>query len=132
GINLATQLRRTGGPRPISVYLQAVICADQAAKDGLIEWRGVRTDEATYAASLDGPWLLYDNRKDPFQQRNLVGERPDLQRQMERALGRWMTRTHDVLEPKEAVLERYGLTALWEERAAMNRRLRDAGRPRSG
>ena len=132
GITLSTQLRRTGGPRPISVYLQAVICADQAAKDGLIEWRGVRTDEATYAANLDGPWLLYDNRRDPFQQRNLVGERPDLQRQMERALARWMTRTSDVLEPKEEVLARHGLTDLWEERAATNRRLRDAGWPRSG
>ena len=129
GIDLSTQLRRAGGPRPISVYLQAMICADQAAKDGLIEWRAVRTDDATYAADLNGPWLLYDNRSDPYQQRNLVGKSPALQQRMERALSRWMERTHDVLEPKEAVLARYGLTERWEERAAMNRVTRAGGAP---
>jgi len=27
------------------------------------EYRGLRTTRYTYARSLDGPWLLYDNRK---------------------------------------------------------------------
>ena len=123
GRRLATQIRNGGGRRPDSVYLQAVICADQAAKDGLIEWRGVRTAEATYAANLRGPWLLYDNRTDPYQERNLVDapEGAALQQHLVREMEWWLAETSDVLEPKEAVLARYGLTELWEERAAMNR-----------
>ncbi len=36
------------------------------------EYRGIRTKRYTYVRDLDGPWLLYDNQKDPFQQNNLV------------------------------------------------------------
>jgi arylsulfatase A-like enzyme len=36
------------------------------------ECRGIRTRRYTYVRDLDGPWLLYDNQKDPFQQNNLV------------------------------------------------------------
>ena len=38
------------------------------------EYRGVRTDRYTYAARLDGPWLLYDNEADPYQLTNLVND----------------------------------------------------------
>ena len=40
------------------------------------EYRGLRTKRYTYARSLQGPWLLYDNEADPYQMENLVG-RPD-------------------------------------------------------
>ena len=40
------------------------------------EYRGLRTARHTYVASWDGPFLLFDNREDPFQMRNLV-EVPD-------------------------------------------------------
>jgi arylsulfatase A-like enzyme len=36
------------------------------------ECRGIRTRRYTYMRDLDGPWLLYDNKKDPYQQTNLV------------------------------------------------------------
>ena len=36
------------------------------------ECRGIRTRRYTYVRDLDGPWLLYDNQKDPYQQNNLV------------------------------------------------------------
>ena len=35
-------------------------------------YRGVRTERFTYARDLDGPWLLYDNDADPYQQTNLA------------------------------------------------------------
>jgi arylsulfatase A-like enzyme len=38
------------------------------------EFRGLRTVRYTYVRTLDGPWLLYDNDRDPYQQRNLVGD----------------------------------------------------------
>ena len=46
GRDFSREIRNGGGERPASSYLQAMICADQAAKDGLIEWRAVRTQPA--------------------------------------------------------------------------------------
>ncbi|MET7257701.1 sulfatase family protein [Dyadobacter jiangsuensis] len=37
------------------------------------EYRGVRTKQYTYVRDLKGPWLLYDNAKDPYQLKNLIG-----------------------------------------------------------
>jgi arylsulfatase A-like enzyme len=37
------------------------------------EYRGLRTNRYTYVRSLAGPWLLYDNQQDPYQQDNLIG-----------------------------------------------------------
>jgi arylsulfatase A-like enzyme len=36
------------------------------------ECRGIRTRRYTYVRDLDGPWLLFDNQEDPYQQTNLV------------------------------------------------------------
>ena len=38
------------------------------------EYRGLRTARYTYARSLEGSWLLYDNENDPYQLDNLVGK----------------------------------------------------------
>jgi arylsulfatase A-like enzyme len=38
------------------------------------EYRGVRTERYTYCRTLDGPWLLYDNETDPYQQNNVVNQ----------------------------------------------------------
>ncbi len=38
------------------------------------EYRGVRTARYTYVRDLQGPWLLFDNEKDPFQQTNVVNQ----------------------------------------------------------
>ncbi len=37
------------------------------------EYRGLRTQRYTYTRDLNGPWLLFDNKKDPFQLNNLIG-----------------------------------------------------------
>jgi arylsulfatase A-like enzyme len=42
--------------------------------DGGREYRGLHGRRYTYARTLSGPWLLYDNQSDPAQQRNRVGE----------------------------------------------------------
>jgi arylsulfatase A-like enzyme len=38
------------------------------------EYRGVRTARYTYARDLNGPWILFDNEKDPYQMENLAGK----------------------------------------------------------
>ena len=43
---------------------------------GVPVFRGIRTRRHTYAVSDRGRWLLFDNREDPYQRRNLVQD-PD-------------------------------------------------------
>lgn len=52
------------------------------------EYRGIRTKRYTYVRDLQGPWLLYDNAKDPFQLKNLIGSPAyaDVQAKLERTL----------------------------------------------
>ena len=38
------------------------------------EFRGLRTRRHTYTRTLEGPWQLFDNQEDPWQQRNLVDD----------------------------------------------------------
>jgi len=38
------------------------------------EYRGVITDRYTYVRTIDGPWMLYDNREDPYQLANLIDD----------------------------------------------------------
>ena len=51
----------------------------QVVHDGLGKqiplYRALRTSRYTYARSLEGPWLLYDNQKDPYQMNNLIGNK---------------------------------------------------------
>ena len=73
-------------------------------------WRGIRTGGHTYVRNLDGPWLLYDNREDPCQMRNLAGreEHAALQRRLDEHLENEMVRRGDALLPAEHYLERFG------------------------
>jgi arylsulfatase A-like enzyme len=38
------------------------------------EYRGIRTPRYTYVRDLKGPWLLFDDKKDPYQMHNLVND----------------------------------------------------------
>lgn len=38
------------------------------------EYRGLVTQKYTYVKDLNGPWLLFDNDKDPYQMNNLVNK----------------------------------------------------------
>jgi arylsulfatase A-like enzyme len=73
------------------------------------EMRGVRTLRYTYARSLDGPWLLYDNRKDPYQLNNLIGEPQyaDVQAELDAVLRRKLRETGDAFLPGEKYVEKW-------------------------
>ena len=66
--------------------------------NAITPWRGVRTKRYTYAYLLDhGPWLLYDNREDPYQLNNLVDkpEYADLRAQLEKRMRELMKEAGD-------------------------------------
>ena len=79
-----------------------------ARRLGIAEYRGVRTPRYTYVRSIMGPWLLYDNKTDPFQKRNLVGQSAQrgLQARLERRLDAMLKRVGDEFLPGARYVER--------------------------
>jgi len=61
------------------------------------EYRGVRTRRYTYVRDLKGPWLLFDNEKDPCQLANLCNrpEHAGLQADLEALLAKKLRETND-------------------------------------
>lgn len=97
--------------RPQSAYLTMPVSFSGSRSQGFAEYRGVRTDRYTYIRSIKGPWLLYDNRKDPYQMRNLV-DRPEMakaQKACEAELALWLGKLGDAFLPGETYLARDNL-----------------------
>jgi len=74
------------------------------------EYRGIRTADHTYARDLQGPWLLYDNRNDPFQLRNLCDDPgfSSLQDEMDARLTAMLAATSDEFLPGWEYIRRSG------------------------
>ena len=60
-------------------------------------WRALRTREYTYARTGDGPWLLFNTAKDPYQMKNLVDDpaSQSLLKEMDTRLAAVMKETGD-------------------------------------
>jgi len=74
------------------------------------EYRGLVTKDHTYTRDLNGPWLLFDNKNDPYQINNLVGN-PDfseLQSDLDKRLTKRLETTEDEFLPGEKYLEKWG------------------------
>ncbi len=110
-------LGRDGAGRE-DIYIYDLVAVDQSEAQGIPEWRGVRTAHHTYARTQEGPWLLYDNVRDPYQLENLVG-RPGaagLQRALDGTLDRWLQSTGDPFCAGSELIVQLGLTDLWNAR----------------
>ncbi len=77
---------------------------------GGVEYRGVRTKQYTYAARLDGPWILFDNKRDPYQLNNLVNqpEYKGLQQDLHGKMQALLEQTNDQFEPGMNYVKRWG------------------------
>ncbi|MCX5758562.1 MAG: sulfatase [Candidatus Hydrogenedentes bacterium] len=66
-------------------------------------FRGLRTERYTYAVREDGPWLLFDNREDPFQMANRVDDSAlaDVKRKLHAQLAVRLRETGDPFVSKE-------------------------------
>ena len=75
---------------------------------GIGEYRGLRTPQYTFVRSLRGPWLLYDNKADPYQMHNLVGKPAarTLQARLERMLDAKLKKAGDEFLPGARYVER--------------------------
>ena len=62
------------------------------------EWRGVRTKTHTYARLADGgPWILFDNKSDPYQMKNLVNDpaHAKLREELDATMQSLLAKAHD-------------------------------------
>jgi arylsulfatase A-like enzyme len=74
------------------------------------EYRGLRTSRYTYVLDLEGPWLLFDDQRDPYQMKNLVGlpEYAEVQHQLDHRLQAMLRRIGDDFRPRAEYLRRWG------------------------
>jgi arylsulfatase A-like enzyme len=109
GYDLSKAARNEGGIEPTSTYIANQMPFPGDQHDGGA-WRGVRTKTHTYVEDEDGPWLLYDNAADPYQQTNLIGS-PDAartRRELHEELVAWMAEIGDDGASKEELVARFG------------------------
>ena len=79
-------------------------------RNGGREYRGVRTQRYTYVRDLTGPWLLYDNQADPYQQHNLINQpdAADVQKKLDALLTRKLHDHHDEFLPADKYIAQWG------------------------
>jgi arylsulfatase A-like enzyme len=75
-------------------------------------FRGIRTSRYTYVRYSDGAKLMYDNKLDEYQMKNLAGiaAHAGLQKKLEGKLQSKLKRMGDKLHPKQHYLKEWGYT----------------------
>lgn len=74
------------------------------------EYRGLRTKRYTYVCDLQGPWLMYDNDNDPYQQNNLINNPAHdvLQKRLDQRLKKMLKERGDTFERGEKYIAQRG------------------------
>ena len=118
GRDLAPQIASSAPIPNRVVYLSEQINLGQAVGLGIKPWRGVKTVRYTYIRNIDGPWLLYDDMRDPYQMENLVGiaGMTSIIERLDDVLLEQMEFYDDRLLETEAFAQVYGLTDAIEDR----------------
>jgi arylsulfatase A-like enzyme len=75
------------------------------------EYRGVITGRYTYVRTIDGPWMLYDNREDPYQLANLIddAEHAETRDRLDGLMRAHMASIDDEFLTREEYYERLGI-----------------------
>ena len=111
GVDLSGLVRQTSQVDKEAALLSCPQPFGQWPRDrGGREYRGVRTRTHTYVRDLNGPWLLFDNQKDPYQLKNLA-DSPDhaaLREDLEAMLTKKLKATRDEFLPGVKYIEKWG------------------------
>ncbi len=85
-------------------------------RSGGREWRGIRTSRHTYARTLEGPWLLFDNEADPHQMCNLCNlpETEGIQSLLDERLQELLDAAGDEFLPGKEYIKTYGYRTMSE------------------
>jgi arylsulfatase A-like enzyme len=113
GINHAGYLRGRRDPCGGAAVIQSITpFGEWERAQGGREYRGLRTSRYTYVRDLKGPWLLFDNKTDPYQTNNLMGAPSiaKLQASLEKQLGLKLKERGDEFLAGEHYIARWGYT----------------------
>lgn len=92
-----------------AAFINLPVPITEARRYGFAEYRGLRTERYTYVRSIHGPWLLYDNERDPFQMHNLCEKDNELRSRLDRELDATLRRRKDEFLPAAEYVRRAGL-----------------------
>ena len=91
------------------------------------EYRGLRTTTHTYLRTLDGPWMLFDNHADPYQQTNLIDspQHAALRAQLDARLSAKLQSAGDDFVPGKRLIARWGYDTKckWKDDATIDDRI---------
>lgn len=108
GIVFSNHLRGGNNPSDNTAIVSCVApFGEWDRRRGGKEIRALRTTRYTYVKDLDGPWLLFDNQADPFQQTNLVNKL-QAQGQLERQLKQKLEARGDEFQTAEFYIQKWG------------------------
>jgi arylsulfatase A-like enzyme len=111
GLNYADYIKGGKSPSDGIALLTCVMPFGQwNRRMGGREFRALRTQRYTYARSLKGDWLLFDNEKDPYQQKNLVNspEYKSVLQEMNSILDSKLKANGDEFKKGEHYLDKWG------------------------
>lgn len=111
GFNFAGYLRGGDDPTGGATIIRCISpFGEYIRAHGGREFREVRSPHYTYVRDLKGPWLLYDNEKDPLQLKNLIGnpEYAELQGKQDALLSRKLAEQHDEFLPGGDYVAKWG------------------------
>ena len=92
-----------------ALIMQPCPFGEYTREQGGREFRGIRTDKYTYVRDLTGPWLLYDNQTDPYQNHNLCGitKYSEAQTELDNRLNNLLKKRGDSFLPGDKYIEKY-------------------------
>lgn len=77
-------------------------------------YRGIRTTYYTYVRDLKGPWLLFDNKADPYQMHNLIAKPQynKLQSKLDKLLNQKLKKNGDQFQPGSYYVKKFNYPKL--------------------
>jgi len=116
GIDLSSIMMGKSSHIQEAILLTEPIVGGEGLRNGVREWRGIRTKRYTYARWLNGKvWVLYDNLEDPYQLNNLAEkkETKSLRCRLENTLQSLLRETNEEFLPWDEHLRKLGLVKAW-------------------
>jgi arylsulfatase A-like enzyme len=112
GIDYSAYMKGAENPNRENAALMSCVApfAEWNRLVGGKEFRGIRTPRYTYVRDLKGPWLMYDDEKDPYQKHNLIGvaDASDEQAKLDAVLDAKLQSAHDEFKPADFYLTKWG------------------------
>jgi arylsulfatase A-like enzyme len=112
GLNFSGYMKGAANPNRDNAAVISCISpfAEYSRENGGKEYRGVRTVRYTYVRDLNGPWLLYDDQADPYQQQNLINspQSAELQASLDALLNKQLKASGDEFKPGDEYLAMWG------------------------